>query len=676
MPEPLFTAPQIAQLIQALEEHLRMFLPVQELLDKNAEGALLSAFEALLTDLDDQGTFPTQACHRLAEVHFGNRLPFAVMMGSFNLLKTQALGGPMPPQGSRLDHFLTLDRAFEGAKRESARQFLILEATTGNGLPELLIREKTLIRLCLEWLEEVRAAIRDDLDRFPLQSAGDTAFARALAYPESLLICLDLKLCDQLYQQHRLIVQQASLLYAMLAAERFEQACVAYQEVVKKVAELLNLLSVLYFEEQTNRVHRFFNFLQASLYLPAEKYLCVINVRRLGKINRLYGWETGDRLLAAVDQALQQEFRRHQQWLYYIRGVAGDFYLVGLDTTSRALERLCARVEKRLAQASDDLPVPIELHYHGIELSQLNELTRENMHLLVSYLSHRRAEEGDTIETGRRPSQRLLGWLKEHYHRSIELRDKLTPEATDIFIQPLVAIEDQGRIHAFEVLGRFRDGKGYLNAGMFIDDIVLMGLATEFDLLVLQAIERHAQSLESFTERLFVNVSAGSLESADYIQALTRALAGPLAKLEVVLELTEQVLLEKRALIHQLHERHGLRFAIDDFGIGYSNLQTVIELALGGSIGYLKLDGSLTRDLTRNRASERIMQITQQRANELGLATVAEFVETRAQAHRLTALGMDYGQGFLFGIPDPVEVWKGKMNYLRSRQEQPGALVL
>ncbi len=276
------------------------------------------------------------------------------------------------------------------------------------------------------------------------------------------------------------------------------------------------------------------------------------------------------------------------------------------------------------------------------------------------------------LETSAEAVEAMLDWLRERYRQALDLRTRLTEEATDIFIQPLVTLDESREIHAFEVLGRFRGENGYLSAGLFIDDLIALGLAPLFDRLVLQAVIRHAPTLAKITSRLFVNVSAASLAQPDYVQRLVDALRGPLAGFEVVMELTEQVLLEHRALVRDLHEEHGLTFAIDDFGTGYSTLQLVIELALEGTVSYLKLDGSLTRQLGITEASERIMQITRQMAKELNLVTVVEFIETLMQAERLEALQMDLGQGYLLGVPDPVPVWQGKLAYLRSKASLPG----
>ncbi len=666
----LYLSPeQIEHLINGLRAFHEDYGALDTLLDSEREARLLEGFRELLTRFFADQDEAESIVRALAATYHGEHVPFALLMGGFNHIKSELVREVAGNTEAPYEHYQTIDDTFERIKRQAARYYLVCEAQAPVSLPEKILQEKVLIRIYMDWMESIHKAIRDnDLSDFPLEPAEKSPFFEALQYPESMLICLDLKLCDQILDQHRLICQQSSILYAMLCAERYEQAYIAYQDMVKKVAELLNLLSVLYFESQTNRINRFFNFLQAALYLPGRKFLCVLNLRELKRINSLYGIETGDRALSCVEEVLKEEAKVHCDWLVFTQGIAGDFYLIGYDTTPEAVRSLLQRVHREvICLCSERLPTSVDLLYRGIELTELSELTTENMHMLVQYLSEQAREAEEHVLTGEHHMSAMIDWLRKQYHKSLDLRSKLTEEQTDIFIQPLVTLDDRRQIHAFEVLGRFREKDGYLSAGMFIDDIIAMGLAAEFDRLVLKAVVRHAPALARITRRLFINVSAASLEQVEYLETLIDAMQGPLRDFDVVLELTEQVLLERRERVGELHKVHGLVFAIDDFGTGYSTLQTVIELALDGSVRYLKLDGSLTRDVTTSVANQRIMQITRQMAQALSLETVVEFVETVEQANELRSMEMDFGQGYLLGVPDPVPIWLGKLNYLASK---------
>ncbi len=658
--------------VEALLQSLRQFHEEYgALLEKPVEERMLAGFRDFLAGFD--GDVDALA-GRLAREYFDLGVPFALLMASFNHLKqgvVEALAGHFP---NPLEHYAAIAHRFDRARRETARAFLVAEAGRTASLPLPALRDRILIRLILDWMQAVREAVRGDLDRFPLQPASESEFARALRYPESMMICLDLKLCDQIEEQHRLMVRQAGILHALLVAGRFEQAYLAWQDLDQRVSQLLQTLGALYLEAQTNFIGRFFEFVQASLFLPGRKFLCVINLRRLERINMLYGTDVGNQALACVEGVLRETFERHREWLLYTRGIAGDFYLLGQDVAPERLHELLTEIERRScgSRAGTDLPVDLQLSYLGIELTAISELSTEDMHLVIQYLTERARQQGPALETSQEAVESMLGWLRERYRKALDLRERLTEESTDIFIQPLVTLDESRDIHAFEVLGRFRTENGHISAGLFIDDIIAMGLSPLFDQLVLQAVIRHAPLLRRITPRLFINVSAASLAQQDYVDRLVDALQGPLQDFEVVMELTEQVLLEHRDLVRRLNTEYGLAFAIDDFGTGYSTLQTVIELALEGSVSYLKVDGSLTRQLDTSEASERIMQITRQMARELNLVTVVEFIETIRQAEKLEALKMDLGQGYLLGVPDPVPVWQGKLVYLKSRAHLPG----
>jgi len=94
-----------------------------------------------------------------------------------------------------------------------------------------------------------------------------------------------------------------------------------------------------------------------------------------------------------------------------------------------------------------------------------------------------------------------------------------------------------------------------------------------------------------------------------------------------------------------------LEFALDDFGTGVSSLAYLKAF----DVSMLKLDGSFTRDLLTDRRSESLVRGIAQLGQSMGIQTVAECVETAEVRDRLTELGLDRAQGYLFGQPAPLE---------------------
>jgi len=94
--------------------------------------------------------------------------------------------------------------------------------------------------------------------------------------------------------------------------------------------------------------------------------------------------------------------------------------------------------------------------------------------------------------------------------------------------------------------------------------------------------------------------------------------------------------------------------AIDDFGSGYSNFEQVLKL----DIDYIKIDGSLIKNIDTNKENEIVTKTIISFAKELGVKTIAEFVSNEAIFDKVKMLGIDYAQGYYIGKPAPLSLAK------------------
>ena len=95
--------------------------------------------------------------------------------------------------------------------------------------------------------------------------------------------------------------------------------------------------------------------------------------------------------------------------------------------------------------------------------------------------------------------------------------------------------------------------------------------------------------------------------------------------------------------------RLGCGIALDDFGTGLSSLSYLRQLP----VTMLKIDGSFVRDILKDARAESMVRAIAQLSRSMGIATVAEYVETDEIRARIASLGVDYGQGFAIGQPAP-----------------------
>ncbi len=94
-----------------------------------------------------------------------------------------------------------------------------------------------------------------------------------------------------------------------------------------------------------------------------------------------------------------------------------------------------------------------------------------------------------------------------------------------------------------------------------------------------------------------------------------------------------------------------MRVHLDDFGTGDSGLSLLSELPVDG----IKIDRSFTAALDQDRSRTAVNQAMTQLCRELGINVIAEGIETEAQQQRLIGMRCNFGQGYLFGRPAPLD---------------------
>lgn len=153
---------------------------------------------------------------------------------------------------------------------------------------------------------------------------------------------------------------------------------------------------------------------------------------------------------------------------------------------------------------------------------------------------------------------------------------------------------------------------------------------------------------------LAVNVSAHQFRQPDFVAVVSKVLAQTGANPNrLKLELTESVVLHNiDDTIEKMKTltRQGVHFSMDDFGTGYSSLAHLTTLP----IQQLKIDRSFVRNITNNHNNAVIVQTIIGMANNLGVAVIAEGVETEEQRAFLGRYGCPTYQGYLFGKPMPL----------------------
>jgi len=240
---------------------------------------------------------------------------------------------------------------------------------------------------------------------------------------------------------------------------------------------------------------------------------------------------------------------------------------------------------------------------------------------------------------------------------SHELQRALEASEFIPYFQPVVRGDDK-KWSGAEVLMRWNHPKeGLVRPDMFIPFAEHSGLIVPMTRsLMQQTAALLAPHQASFNQPFHVgiNITASHCRDLELVADCREFLAAfAPGAISLVLELTERELIEPTAITHQLFEQlHelGVMIAIDDFGTGHSSLGYLRQF----NVDFLKIDQSFVAMIGADALSRHILDTIIELSAKLDLDIVAEGVETEEQSDYLTAHGVNFLQGYLFGRPMPA----------------------
>ena len=237
------------------------------------------------------------------------------------------------------------------------------------------------------------------------------------------------------------------------------------------------------------------------------------------------------------------------------------------------------------------------------------------------------------------------------------IRRALEDDRLVLYGQPILDLE-QNDVYAYELLLRLRGDEGVepLPPSSFLYVAERFGLIQEFDLWVArQAVAVIAEHARAGRRLVFhVNLSGKSIGDPKIAARIEKAIVDAgIDPTSLIFELTETAAVanieEAKAFARRLRAR-GCRLALDDFGVGFGSFYYLKTLPFD----CFKIDGDFIRDIAASPMDRLVVEAIVGIARGMGKKTIAEFVSDDATARLLSAIGVDYAQGYHFGRPRPL----------------------
>ena len=388
--------------------------------------------------------------------------------------------------------------------------------------------------------------------------------------------------------------------------------------------------------------------------------LLLVDVDHFKNVNDAHGHPAGDRLLINLAERLRSAVRPADT----VCRLGGDEFVVLVEDLHHRDEALLLAGRVNVAaggayplgpgdHSRDDVEVQV-----SISIGVSTMIGPGDPDTLLSTADHALYE---AKRGGRDRAVVFQPHLREHLlHRlglQRDLRRAISGDELELYWQPILRASDHTVTGAEALLRWHHPQHGLLAPAAFIpaaEDAALMPAICEW-VLHHGAVQSARWSRElTDPPQVFINLDRHQLHNHDLLPQLAAiAAAHGTDPAGLTLEISERILAEDLPrilpLLHLLHDS-GLSLALDDFGAGNTALAWLQQMPMD----VLKLDRSFTATLG-DPASEAIVEAVLHLAPKLGIATLAEGVETAQQLATLVDLGCEYTQGFLHARPQPAQ---------------------
>ena len=367
-------------------------------------------------------------------------------------------------------------------------------------------------------------------------------------------------------------------------------------------------------------------------------------------VNDRYGHAFGDDLIQKLSTVITDQKRAEDVLARH----DGDRFALLLSRTGEAeasmvIERIIDAVRRFTLSTEQGATVSVTVSA-GAAFYPEHATDAGELYTIADGMLHRAKKEGKN--TLRLPEgKEVADVLKDRREKSLMVLNAIKEQRIVPYFQPILDLRTS-EIGIHELLMRIETENRLINAQEFIDIAEKIGVIHQMDYIVIEKAFAHIHET-GYDGLLFVNLSPRSLIIGEFIQHITDLAERFHIKNEnIIFEITERETVKNFQIldkfVHHLKEK-GFKFAIDDFGSGFSSFHYIKKFP----VDYLKIDGEFILNLRNDSKDLAFVKSIVSLSRELGIYSIAEFVEDRETLEFLKIMGTDYAQGFEIAYPGP-----------------------
>ncbi|MDD3344514.1 MAG: bifunctional diguanylate cyclase/phosphodiesterase [Sulfurospirillaceae bacterium] len=368
----------------------------------------------------------------------------------------------------------------------------------------------------------------------------------------------------------------------------------------------------------------------------------LIDIDGFKHINDFYGTEIGDITLVEFALFIREFAQNHEMKAYRLS--SDEFLLLfdkrfNQDVAESILKQLCIELSLKHFKAYEDA-VEFQVNVTcGIAHGKNSVL--EKADVALNFAKNKKIAFAIYDEENLQMNQH-----KQNIYWRQKIQIAIANDTIVPYFQKIVNTLEPSK-EKYECLMRLVDEDKVFGPNLFLDVAKETRL---YDQLTRIMIKKCFEKFTNTTISFSMNISLLDIENTKTMEFLEEQMLRYNVAQQLIIELveSEDIMSSSQflAFVHKM-KSYGVRFALDDFGSGYSNFAFVLTMAPT----YLKIDGSLIKNIIEDKNSNNVVQAIVALSKEINAEVIAEFVEKEQQVYALQSSGVHLLQGYYFSIP-------------------------
>lgn len=383
--------------------------------------------------------------------------------------------------------------------------------------------------------------------------------------------------------------------------------------------------------------------------------ISILDIVSFSDVNDFFGYKTGDNVLKIVARKIEELLIDKENYKVY-RDHSDTFCIVAQNEDRDKFIKNIDEISKTIGK----VPIVIKSRELYVQLSYVFSFESKENLLETANIIKRYSHANKNIIIYDKALE-----LEKDYEKNIfwtlKIKKALDEDKIVPYFQPIYNLKTN-KIEKYEALVRLIDGNNVISPYYFLD---ISKKSKQYLQLTKTMIQKTFDYFKDKDFEFSINLTFEDIKSEYISSFIIELLKEYKIGHRVVFEIVESEEIDNFRKINEFFvtiREYGRKIAIDDFGSGYSNFEYLAKL----NVDYIKIDGSLIKDILINKSSQNIVSMLVNFAKGQKVKTIAEFVSNKDILNKVRELGIDYVQGYY--IKEPIASIDGLNDIISLRE--------